>query len=192
MYGSAISVTNGRLVSCCSCLLGALLPSGPSWPLLSALVPFCSSTWLLGPVFLWHGYTSKSWFCLVRRSTIAARVCTCLSRAVVCGSSPWWLLVTIERVSTIQLFVWEVVVWLLLRVFPKDGANYWCQKSSVSYTVLACSRQNLQNRNKKKNLAKSTGMVPAKYPLKVKLERISITLECQSWENYAYLDLWGF
>ena len=46
----------------------------------------------------------------------------------------------------------------------------------------------LRNRNKE-DFAKSTGVVPAKYPPKVKLERISITLECQSWENYAYLDL---
>ena len=35
-------------------------------------------------------------------------------------------------------------------------------------------------------------MVPTKYSLNVKLERISTTLECQSWENYAYLDLCGF
>ena len=41
----------------------------------------------------------------------------------------------------------------------------------------------------KKDLTESTGVVPAKYPPKIKLERISTTLECQSWENYAYLDL---
>ena len=39
-----------------------------------------------------------------------------------------------------------------------------------------CSKQNLQNWNKE-NLTKSTGVVPAKYPPKVKLERISTTLE---------------
>ena len=33
-------------------------------------------------------------------------------------------------------------------------------------------------------------MVLVKFLLKVKLERISTTLKCQSWENYAYLDLW--
>ena len=38
-------------------------------------------------------------------------------------------------------------------------------------------RQSLRNRNKD-DLIESTGVVPAKYPLKVKLERISITLEC--------------
>ena len=74
--------------------------------------------------------------------------------------------------------------------FPTDNTNWWCQKSSVGCTVLTCSRQNLQNINKE-DLAKSTGVVPAKYPPKVKLERISTTLECQSWENYAYLGLWG-
>ena len=39
MWGGAISAVDGRLMSCCSSLLGALLPSGPSWSLLSALVP---------------------------------------------------------------------------------------------------------------------------------------------------------
>ena len=40
MYGGAVSVTDGWLVSC---LLEALLLSGPSWSLLSALVPSYSS-----------------------------------------------------------------------------------------------------------------------------------------------------
>ena len=35
MYGGAVSVTDGRLVSCRSCLLGALLLLGPSWSLLA-------------------------------------------------------------------------------------------------------------------------------------------------------------
>ena len=58
----------------------------------------------------------------------------------------------------------------------------------MSCIVLVCSRQNLRNRNKE-DLAESIGMIPAKYPSKVKLERISTILECQGWENYAYLDL---
>ena len=64
------------------------------------------------------------------------------------------------------------------------------QKSLVSCAVLTCSRQNLWNRNKE-NSTESTSVVPAKYPPKVKLERISTTLKCQSWKNYAYLGLWG-
>ena len=107
--GGAISAMNGRLVSCRSYLLRALLPSGPARsPLLAmcwGLVPFCSSPWLLGLAFLWRSYSSRSWFCLVRHSTAAAKVCTCLSRAIMRGSSPWFLLVAINRVSTIQLFV---------------------------------------------------------------------------------------
>ena len=47
----------------------------------------------------------------------------------------------------------------------------------------------LAKQKQKKDLAESTGVVPAKYPPKIKLERISTTLECQSRENYAYLDL---
>ena len=118
MRGGAVSVTDGRLVSCRSYLLGALLPSGPSRFLLSALVPSYSSLWLLGLASPWRSCSSKSWFCLVRHSTATIRVCTCLSKAVVCGSSPSWLLIAIERVRTIQLFVWKVVIWLLLFSFP--------------------------------------------------------------------------
>ena len=107
--GGAISVMDGQLVSCRFCLLEALLPSGPSRSLLSALVPSCSS-WLLGPASLWCSCSSKLWFCLVRCSTATVKVCTYLSRAVVRGSSSLLLLVAIERVSTIQLFVWEVFI----------------------------------------------------------------------------------
>ena len=101
----AVFVMDGWLVSCRFCLLRAWLPSGPSRSLLSALVPFCSSPWLLGPASVWHSYSSRLWFCLVRPSTAMARVCTCLSRVAVRGSSSVWLLVAIEQVSTIQLFV---------------------------------------------------------------------------------------
>ena len=147
----AVSATDGRLVSCHSCLLKAMLPSDPSWSLLSALMPFCSSPWLLGLASLWHSCSSRLWFCLVRCSTTVAKVYTCLSRAVMHGSSPLLLLVAIERVNTIQLFVWEVVVWLLLwESFPTDDANWWCQKSSVSRTVLMYPRQILWNRNKER------------------------------------------
>ena len=53
------------------------------------------------------------------------------------------------------------------------------KKSTVSHTVLTYSKQYLHN-TKREDLTKSTSMVPAEYPLKVKLE-IFITLECQSW-----------
>ena len=92
----------------------ALLPSGPFQSLLSALAPSCSSLWLLGLASLWRSCSSKSWFCLVRHSRDTTRVCTYLLRAVVCGLSLVLLLVAIEQVSTIQLFVWEVLIWLLL------------------------------------------------------------------------------
>ena len=139
MYGGAVFATDGWLVSCRYCLLGALLPSGPSWFLFLTLVPFCSSLWLLGPAFLWPKCSSRSWFCLIRHSTIAAWVCTYLSRAVVHGSSPWLLLFAIKQMSTIQLFVWEVVVWLT-SLFPTEEANWWCQKLLVSHTALTYFR----------------------------------------------------
>ena len=87
IYGGAVSMMDGRLVSCRSCLLRALLHSGPSRSLLSVLVPSCSSPRLLGPASLWHSCSCRLWFCLVRHSTVVARVCTYLSRAVVRGSS---------------------------------------------------------------------------------------------------------
>jgi len=55
-------------------------------------------------------------------------------------------------------------------------------KSSVSCTTLTCSRQNPRDRNKE-NLTENTGVVLAKYHPKVKLKRISTTLEYQSWEK---------
>ena len=139
----AVSTTDGRLVSYRSCLLRALLPFGPSQSLILVVcwgpVPSCSSPWLLGPTFLWRSYSSRSWFCLVRHSTAAARVCTCLLRAVVRGSSPWLLLVTIERVSIIQLFVWEVIIWLLSfpQTMPIDDAknHQWIARSSHALDI---------------------------------------------------------
>lgn len=147
MHGGAISTTDGQLVSCRSCLLGAILPSDPSWFLLLALVPSWSSSWVLNAAFLWHSYSSRSWFCLVRRSTVAARIWTCLSKVVVRGSSPWWLVVVaIKRVCTKQLFVREAIsMAYFLLLFPTNSANWLCWKLSVSHTVLTCSKQHLHN-----------------------------------------------
>ena len=52
------------------------------------------------------------------------------------------------------------------------------EKPPVSYTVLMCSKQHLRN-TKREDLVESTGVVPAKYLSKVKLEFLT-TLECQS------------
>ena len=79
--GRVISVKDGRLTCCRTGLLGALLPSSPSWSRRSALVPTWSSSGIPCPAF-WCSCSSKTWFCLVRRSTTAVRVYTWLSRAV--------------------------------------------------------------------------------------------------------------
>ena len=127
MWGGAMSAIDGRLTFGRSGLLGALLPFGHSWYLLFALVPSWSSSWVLCPMFLWRSCSSRSWFCLVRRSTAAVRVWTCLSRVVGHNLSHWTLLVVaIERVSTMQLYVREAIVWL---IFPTDGTNWWCCKN---------------------------------------------------------------
>ena len=55
---------------------------------------------------------SNSWFHWVSRSTVVARVCTCLSNALD-GFSVSWLVVAINHVWTIQLFVFEMVIWLI-------------------------------------------------------------------------------
>jgi len=116
MWGEAVSVMDGRLMSCRSSLLGALLPSSPSWFLRLALVPSWSSFWVPIAAFFYRNCSSRSWFCLVRCSTTVVRVWTCLFRVVGHDSSPWTLLVvTIERVSTIQLFVRVAFVWLTSR-----------------------------------------------------------------------------
>ena len=84
--GRVISMRDGRLTCCHFGLLGALLPSGPSWSLRSALVPSWSSSGIPCPAF-WCSYSSKTWFCLVRQSTAAIRVYTFLLRAVGRNSS---------------------------------------------------------------------------------------------------------
>ena len=105
-WGGVVSAAYGWLVSCRFGLLGALLPSSPSYSLLSARVPSWSFSWVFGPTFFWHSCSSRSWFCLVRRSIAAARVWTYLTRAMVRGSSLWTLLVVvIEWVSIMHLFV---------------------------------------------------------------------------------------
>jgi len=53
------------------------------------------------------------------------------------------------------------------------------EKSTVSHTILTCSKQHLHN-TKREDLAESTGVVPTKYPPKVKLE-ILTTLDCRNW-----------
>ena len=57
---------------------------------------------------------------------------------------------------------------------PSDDAGI----STISCTVHTCSKRHLHN-TKRENLAESTGVVPAKYPPKVKSEFLT-TLECQS------------
>ena len=105
--GGVISVRDGRLAFCRSGLLGVLLPSGPSRSHRSVLVPSRSSFRILCPAFR-HSYSSKTWFCWMRHSMAAIRVCTYLLRAVSCGLPSWTLLmVAIDRVSTMQLFVKE-------------------------------------------------------------------------------------
>ena len=130
--GGAVSATDGRLVSCRSCSLKALLPYGPSWSLLSAvcwgLVPSCSSPWLLSPAFFQHSSSSRSWFYLVRCSTTAARVYNCLSRAV----SAWFFSGRVidyhwanEYHTTLHLVSGNMAVTISI---PIDDDNWWCQK----------------------------------------------------------------
>ena len=60
------------------------------------------------------------------------------------------------------------VVCKLRWIFKDDDA----EKSTVSYTVLTCLKQHLHN-TKREDPTKSTSVVPAKYPPKVKLELFS-------------------
>ena len=60
----------------------------------------------------------------------------------------------------------------------KHMRTYDAKKSTVNYTVYTCSKQHLYN-TKSEDLVESTNVVPAKYPLKVKLKFLT-TVECQS------------
>ena len=60
--------------------------------------------------------------------------------------------------------------------FPQTAPINDVEKSTVSYTAFMCLQQHLHN-TKREDLAESIGVVPAKYPLKVKLELLT-TLEC--------------
>ena len=63
-------------------------------------------------------------------------------------------------------------------MFPQTTPTDDAEKSTVSYVVFTCSKQHLHN-TKREDLTESTGVVPAKYPPKVKLEFLT-TLECQT------------
>ena len=101
--GGVASTRDGMLMFRRFSRLGALLPSGPSRSRCLALESPRSSAILLSAFRC--SCSSKTWFCLVRRSTAAVRTCTCFSKAVGCGSSSRILLmVAINQVSTMQLF----------------------------------------------------------------------------------------
>ena len=101
--GGVASTRGGMLTFRHSSRLGALLPSGPSRFSHSALESPRSSAISLSAFRC--SCSSKTWFCLVRRSMAAVRTCTYFSRVVGCGSSSGTLLmVAIDRVSTLQLF----------------------------------------------------------------------------------------
>ena len=81
----------------------------------------------------------------------------------------------------------------------KNSNNIECksdnaEKSTISHTVFMYLKQYLYNINRE-DLIESTGVVPVKYPSKVKLKFLT-TLKCQSWEWIMYTlvseGFWGF
>ena len=174
MGGRVVSMREGMLKFRCSGLLGSLLPSGLLGPLCSELSPWFS-TWTLCPVSLYRSCSSRLWFCFVRRSTAAAKVWTCLSSAVDLGGSSSWtlLVVAIECVSTMQLLCLGGDNGLNCQDLPTDGANWWGHKSHQWEARSLCLKSHLHKRRKQEHLAEGTGVEPAKYPPKVKLEIFS-------------------
>ena len=70
-----------------------------------------------------------------------------------------------------QLFVREAIVWLLfcsLQMAPTDEVINITSEPYNTYTLETAPAQ-----INKEDLAESTGVVPAEYPLKVKLELFS-------------------
>ena len=111
----------------------------------------------------------------MRRSTVAARVWTCLSSAVDLGSSSscTLLAVAIERVSTMQLLCPGGDNGLNSHRFPQttptdEAVNLTSEKHDPCAQI-----SHLHKRRKQKYLAEGTGVEPAKYPPKVKLEIFS-------------------
>ena len=72
--------------------------------------------------------------------------------------------------------------------YTKKNGRWWCRKINNKSHGLTCSKQCLHN--KREDLIESTGVVPAKYPPKVKLELLT-TLECQSWDELCVPIFWG-
>ena len=78
--------------------------------------------------------------------------------------------------------------------FPINGANWWCRKNHQWATQsLHTPDKNLHNA-KAEDLKRSTGVVPAKYPPMVKLEKSLVhnSRVSELGGNCAYLNLWGF
>ena len=175
MGGGVASVREGMLEFRLSVLLGSLLPSCFSSPLLSELSPWFSS-WPLCPGFFYPSCSSRSWFCFVRRSTVAARVWTCLSNAVGLGGSSLWtsLVVAIEHVSTMQLLCPGVDNSLSChdQPFPTDGANWWCRKVHQWDARSLRSFPLPTRENNTKTPPEGAGVEPAKHPPKVKSEML--------------------
>ena len=107
------------------------------WLLSCLSLPY-PSFWSFGSwSFHYSNYRSNSWFHWVSHSTTTVRVCTCLSNAL--DEFPVsWLVVAINRVRTIQLFVFETVIWLITR-FPQTAPTDDVMKSLVSCRLQVAS-----------------------------------------------------
>ena len=82
-----------------------------------------------------------------------------------------------------------IVDWTKRLNLCKNSNNSECksdnaEKSTISHIVFTYSKQYLHNINRE-DLIESTGVIPAKYPPKVKLEFLT-TLKCQNWEWIMY------
>ena len=176
-HTAPLSNLDGQLVSSCrSRLLAALLSSWSSlscrslvgrWLLLLSSLSrlLC---WSLGcRSSLWFNCCSNSWLHWVSRLTAVARVCTCLS-AVLEGFLG--LLVNGSHWSHLDHAT------LCFRSddtanhsFPTKNANWWCTKSSASWSSTHAPSK-VPKKQKNKEPTRSTGRVLAKGPLKVKSE----------------------
>ena len=85
-----------------------------------------------------------------------------------------WLGIALSQASKYHATLWPRSDRLKCG-FPQTAPIDDAEKSTVSYTVHTCLKQHLHN-TKREDLAESTGVVPAKYLPKVKLEFLT-TLE---------------
>ena len=162
--GGVASTRDGMLTFRRSSRLGALLPSGPSRSRRSALESPRSSAILLSAFRC--SCSSKTWFCLVRRSTAAVRPVLAFLEQSVTAHLPehcWWLPL-IEWVPCNSFVGGALAVAYDTTHLPTDGANWWCLENQEWDTRQTCDHNDTcttQKRGPNREHRCGVGQIPS-------------------------------